>query len=123
MQDNPSEFQSPRMVAAASGSGSRRKAKQTDKKESQMAKALAATQAKPTTRVLEPVASQASAVSSQCPNRDYLLSLQSFRFCLRSLPLIKQLSAGMLEQRTRGHSSHTGNEASSQSSQLSIIGH
>lgn len=74
--------------------------------------------------VLEPVASQVSA-SSQCPNRDYLLSLQSFRFCLRSLPLIKQLSAGMLEQRTTTskHSSHTCNEASSQSSQLSIIGH
>ena len=69
-------------------------------------------------------ASQMSAGSS-CPNRDYLLSLQSFRFCLRSLPLIKQLSAGMLEQRTTisRHSSHTGNEASSQSSQLSIVGH
>ena len=35
--------------------------------------------------------------ASSCSNRDYLLSLQSFRFCLRSLPLIKQLSAGMLE--------------------------
>ena len=29
--------------------------------------------------------------------RAYLLSLQSFRFCLRSLPLIKQLSASLVE--------------------------
>ena len=69
--------------------------------------------------------SQMSAAASQCSNnRDYLLSLQSFRFCLRSLPLIKQLSAGMLEQKTTiSKSSHTGNDASSQSSHLSIIGH
>lgn len=68
--------------------------------------------------------SQMSAASQSSNNRDYLLSLQSFRFCLRSLPLIKQLSAGMLEQKTTmSKSSHTGNDASSQSSHLSIIGH
>jgi len=54
--------------------------------------------------------------------RNYLLSLQSFRFCLSSLPLIKQLSAGMIEQKTT-MSSHTGNEASSSSHQSIIIGH
>ena len=65
-----------------------------------------------------------SSSAQSCSNRDYLLSLQSFRFCLKSLPLIKQLSAGMLEQRTTiSKSSHTANDASSQSSQLSIIGH
>ena len=53
--------------------------------------------------------------------RDYLLSLQSFRFCLRSLPLIKQLSATLIEQKTT-ISSHTANDASS-SSQQSIVGH
>lgn len=53
-------------------------------------------------------------------DQEYLLSLQSFRFCLQSLPLIKQLSATMLERTTI--SSHTGNEASS-SSQQSIMGH
>jgi len=34
---------------------------------------------------------------SVASDRDYLMSLQSFRFCLRSLPLIKQLSASMIE--------------------------
>ena len=29
--------------------------------------------------------------------RDYLMNLQSFRFCLRQLPLIKQLSASLIE--------------------------
>ena len=53
--------------------------------------------------------------------RDYLLNMESFRFCLRSLPLIKQLSANLIEQKTT-MSSHTANEASS-SSQQSIIGH
>ena len=66
---------------------------------------------------------QLSVASSNTEQRDYLLSLQSFRFCLRSLPLIKQISAGMLEQKTTiSKSSHTGNDASS-SSQQSIIGH
>lgn len=46
--------------------------------------------------------------------RDYLLNMESFRFCLRSLPLIKQLSANLIEQKTT-MSSHTANEASSSS--------
>ena len=53
--------------------------------------------------------------------RDYLLSLQSFRFCLRSLPLIKHLSSTLIEQKTT-ISSHTANDVSS-SSQHSILGH
>lgn len=46
--------------------------------------------------------------------RSYLLGLQSFRFCLSSLPLIKQLSANLVEQKTT-ISSHTANDASSNS--------
>ena len=67
-----------------------------------------------------PQLSAASAMSVPT-ERDYLLNMESFRFCLRSLPLIKQLSANLIEQKTT-MSSHTANEASS-SSQQSIIGH
>lgn len=47
-----------------------------------------------------------------------LMRLDSFRFCLQQLPLIKQLSATMVEQKTT-ISSHTAEEAS----QSSIVGH
>ena len=43
--------------------------------------------------------------------RAQLMNLQSFQFCLRSLPLIKQLSAMMLEQKTN-ISAHIDYEAS-----------
>ena len=52
-----------------------------------------------------------------------LLEMKSFQFCLRNLPLIKQLSALMLEQKTSISGAPISNEYEASESGTSICSH
>ena len=56
-------------------------------------------------------------------SKHQLMRLDSFQFCLRNLPVIKQLSAMMIEQKTTISGAHISNEYEASESGTSICSH